>query len=442
MATATATATADGPIIPQMVDPATDEPGSDGRPVREWTMHPWQLKGFMATERFVVFPAGRRCGKSEFAVMWVLERYREARMRGTKGVIWIVYPTYQIARTAWRKFKRLAPRGWVAQYLGTEQSPQAIILRGGVTIEFRSGANPGSLVGEGLLAAWVDECGEIKERVWGESLRPTLADHVAPALLTGTPKGHNWFWREFQRGWDPGFADVASLGLSQAQGVPTHENPYLDPEEVEAMGRDLSKRLHDQEVLAKFLTKEGAVFNIERAREKGLRYSTKPTAALGIDIARRMDFTVMIGMDRDFGVTHFERFNNIDWPLQKGRIERAWLKLDRPAIVIDATGVGDAFTQELQYMGLPVEPFVFTAISKRQLVESLAVALDTAIITLPDEPVLLNELEAFDMTALPSGNVRYSAPEGQHDDCVCSLGMALRGAMRYGDLGITIGRIQ
>lgn len=406
-------------------------------------MHRWQYKAFQASERFVVWPGGRRVGKSEFAVMWVLRKYREARARGVSGVIWIVYPTYQIARTAWRKFKRLCPAAWVVQYLGTEQSPQAIHLRGGITIEFKSGANPGSLVGEGLLAAWLDECGEIKERVWAESLRPTLADHIAPALLTGTPKGHNWYWKLFQNGWSPYFPDTASIGLDTGQGVPSHENPYLELEEIEAMGREMSQRLYKQEILARFLSAEGAVLRLDRVRDKGLRYSTEQTVALGIDLARRADFTVLIGMDRNFAVTYFDRFRDIDWPLQKKRIEETWLKLDKPAIVIDATGVGDPMVQELQYSGIYVaDPFLFTGTSKRQLVEALAMACDDASLTLPDEPELLNEMEAFEMTALPSGNVRYSAPENQHDDCVMSLGLALRGASRYGDLGITIGRIQ
>ena len=115
-----------------------------------------------------------------------------------------------------------------------------------------------------------------------------------------------------------------------------------------------------------------------------------------------------------------------------------------PTWVVVTTGVGDEFVQELQYMGLPVQPYVFTALSKRQLVELIAIALDKAHetkLTLPDEPILLNELEAFDMKALPSGNIRYAAPEGQHDDAVMSYGLGLYGAARFGDLGITIGGI-
>lgn len=415
-------------------------PGPDGLPVREWTQSEWQHRAFRSTERFLVVPAGRRCGKSELGVMWVLRKYQQARARHLRGIIWIVYPTYDIARIAWRKFRRLSPKGWVRQYHGTELHPQAIIMNGGITIEFKSGVNPGALVGEGLLAVWIDECGEVRERVWGESIRPTLADHTAPALLTGTPKGRNWFCRLYQRGWDPDFPQVGALGHSQSQGIPSIENPYLSESEVAEMARDMSERLYRQEVLAEFLSFEGAVFNVERIREKGLALSTAPTVALGIDLARRADFTAIVGMDRDFAVTHFERFRDIDWPLQRGRVTTTWERLGHPRIVMDATGVGDPFVQELQYAGLPIEPFLFTAITKRQLVESLAVSIDSRALTLPDEPVLLNELEAFDMTPLPSGSIRYSAPEGQHDDCVMALGLALHGAMNSGGLWISSGR--
>jgi hypothetical protein len=427
---------------PEIVRPQVLDPNDDGSTL-SWTMHAWQAAAFVASERFIVWTAGRRCGKSEFAVMWTLRRVLDARARRLTGVIWIVYPTYDIARTAWRKFKRLTPAAWVRQYIGTETSPRAIIMRGGITIEFKSGVNPGALVGEGLLACWVDECGTIKERVWSESLRPTLADHVAPALLTGTPKGHNWYWKLYQQGWLPDFPDTLSIGLNSGQGIPSYENPYLRRDEIDAMGREMSQRLFQQEILAKFLSDEGAVLKLERVRAKGLRYSTNVTAALGIDLARRADYTVMVGMDADLGVTHFERFRDIDWPIQKRKIEATWLKLGKPAIVIDATGVGDPMVQELQYSGVYVaEAFLFTGTSKRQLVESLAMACDDAALTLPDEPELLNEMEAFEMTALPSGNVRYAAPEGQHDDCVMALALAQRGAMRFGDLGISIGRLQ
>jgi len=44
------------------------------------------------------------------------------------------------------------------------------------------------------------------------------------------------------------------------------------------------------------------------------------------------------------------------------------------------------------------------------------------------EPTLINELQAFEMDRLPSGMVRYAAPEGLHDDCVISLALAWHAA--------------
>ena len=43
--------------------------------------------------------------------------------------------------------------------------------------------------------------------------------------------------------------------------------------------------------------------------------------------------------------------------------------------------------------------------------------------------MLLGELLAFQAERLPSGLMRYSAPEGMHDDCVISLALAWHGAL-------------
>jgi len=37
---------------------------------------------------------------------------------------------------------------------------------------------------------------------------------------------------------------------------------------------------------------------------------------------------------------------------------------------------------------------------------------------------LTAELRAFTMERLPSGNFRYAAPSGMHDDCVMALALA------------------
>ena len=39
-------------------------------------------------------------------------------------------------------------------------------------------------------------------------------------------------------------------------------------------------------------------------------------------------------------------------------------------------------------------------------------------------PELIEELEAFEYTTTPEGNIKTGAPSGYHDDCVIALGMA------------------
>jgi hypothetical protein len=48
-------------------------------------------------------------------------------------------------------------------------------------------------------------------------------------------------------------------------------------------------------------------------------------------------------------------------------------------------------------------------------------------IRIPNDPVLLGELQAFEATRLQSGMMRYAAPNGLHDDTVMALAMAWAG---------------
>lgn len=61
---------------------------------------------------------------------------------------------------------------------------------------------------------------------------------------------------------------------------------------------------------------------------------------------------------------------------------------------------------------------------KTNLVEGLSLAFEQGQIEILDDPVLIGELQAYESERLPSGLVRYSAPDGLHDDCVSALMLA------------------
>ena len=66
----------------------------------------------------------------------------------------------------------------------------------------------------------------------------------------------------------------------------------------------------------------------------------------------------------------------------------------------------------------------FTNAIKTNLVEGLSLAFEQGQIEILNDPVLVSELQAYESERLPSGLVRYSAPEGFHDDCVSALMLA------------------
>lgn len=392
---------------------ATARAIDDTRP--RWRLHSAQYEAFASKARTRCVVAGRRWGKSELAVMWQLAKAQDDRLRGRPRVHWWVAPTYPLTRPIWRKFLRLAPPGWITATHGTEGAPDFLEI-GAARIEFKSGDHPERLVAEGLGSVVIDECGTIRESVWSESIMPALMDYQADALLGGTPKGRNWFYRMWMRGKDDEDREVESFG------GPSFQNPFIAREEVERLASEMPQRLYRQEILAEFLDDEGAVFRGVRDCVKPR--STEPTAALGVDLAKHEDFTVIVGVDRRGCWTSFDRFREISWPLQKERIKAAAAGGTR--VLLDSTGIGDPILDDLQKLGVNVEGYKFTSASKQQLIESLAMAIEERRIGLPDDPVVLNELEAYEYETTAMGRTRYSAPEGAHDDCVIAVALAHR----------------
>jgi hypothetical protein len=145
----------------------------------------------------------------------------------------------------------------------------------------------------------------------------------------------------------------------------------------------------------------------------------------GWDLAKHVDWTVGIALDADGRVCRFERFQQ-PWDSTIIRIVAA--TGSTPALV-DSTGVGDPILEMLQKnRGTHFEGYSFNASSKQKLMEGLAVAIQRRDVTFPDGPIQ-RELEEFEYEYTRSG-VRYSAPEGFHDDCVCSLALAVMHKMQ------------
>jgi len=392
--------------------------------VKLYQPHPGQRAILQHPARFKVVACGRRFGKTETGKILLVER----ALAG--GVGWWISPTYRMADDVWRDLKR-ALDGAIARK--NEEMRRLDVIGGGV-IRVRSGRDPDGLRGAGLDLAVLDEAAYLHPDVWRAAIRPALADRRGEALFLSTPRGRNWFWGVWMNGQSAAHPDWMSWRF------PTAANPLIDPGEIEAARALLPERVFREEYLAEFQDDGGLVFRRVDAcatvppgeqPEPGTRY------VFGVDWAREDDFTCIAVLDADRRrLVALDRFNEIGWALQRGRLAALADRWQPEAIWAEANSIGGPNIEALQAEGLPVIPFTTTATSKGPLIEALALALERDEVAILPDAALVNELGAYRLERLPSGRFRYGAPPGGHDDCVIALALAWHGAQQ-GGVGIS-----
>jgi hypothetical protein len=199
----------------------------------------------------------------------------------------------------------------------------------------------------------------------------------------------------------------------------TYTNPYIDKQEIEDAKFDLPELAFSQEYLAEFNDNVANPFGYDHIKKCVKELSTLPVKYWGIDLAKSVDWTVIIGLDKNGQVAKYLRFQK-DWLQTKQTIIETIPKND--PVIIDSTGVGDAIVEDLQKHFNAMHGFKYTSTSKQQLMESLASSIHKAEISYPANTIK-DELEIFEYVFTSTG-VKYSAPDGFHDDCVNSLALA------------------
>jgi phage FluMu gp28-like protein len=388
--------------------------------IRLYTPHSGQWPLHRSKARFRVATCGRRWGKTHACI----NELAKFSWENPGTINWWVAPTYKQSRIAFR----IMSTQFKDAILSATKNPMEITWKSGGITQFHSADQPDNLRGEGVSFMVVDEAAMIPEEVWTAVLRPTLSDKRGRAIIVSTPRGKNWFYHIWARGQDPEYPDYESWQM------PTSSNPYIPPEEVEEARRTLPTDVFRQEYLAEFLEDGAAVFRNIRACIRGQFEEPQPSGdyVIGWDVAKHTDFSVMFCIDRNRNhVVAFDRFNQVDYSLQLNRLE-TMAKKYRARVLMDSTGVGDPLLEQVKRRGIPVEGYHFTNASKQQLVENLAVMIERQEISYPEIPVLINELQAFQYEITRAGNIRYSAPDGYHDDCVMALALAAWAAKTSG----------
>lgn len=368
-------------------------------------LHDNQQIIFDSPARFRVVMCGRRFGKSELAQVEITA----AALKGEQ--VAYITPTYQLAKTFFSKLIKALP-------FEHNKSDLIITCPNDGKIEFYTGERLDNLRGRKFHLVVVDEASfqSNLQEGWQNSIRPTLTDYRGRALFLSTPKGKNYFYSLFMKSGEPNW---------QCFKFTTYDNPYIDKDEIEEAKRMLPGAVFNQEYMADPMENAANPFGSQHIISCIRPMAQGKAQFYGIDLAKSVDWTVIVGINQAGHVCDFRRFQK-DWASTKAEI----LTLDKGTpVMIDSTGVGDAITEDLQRSFQSMEGFKYTASSKQQLMELLAQQIHQGGVGYPDNEIR-RELDIFEYQYTSTG-VRYNAPAGFHDDCVNALALAIKCRDKY-----------
>jgi hypothetical protein len=181
--------------------------------------HPAQLRVIQEARRFNVVCCGRRWGKTVLG----MDRLIHPALGG-KAVAWFA-PNYRLLADVWRELQAtLQP---VISKLN--QQERRLELHGSGVIEMWSLDSPDAGRGRAYAAVVIDEAAMVPNLEQAcHSIRPMLTDRLGEGWFLSTPKGMNYFKALYDRGQDRERQEWASWQM------PTSENPYIDPAEIDA----------------------------------------------------------------------------------------------------------------------------------------------------------------------------------------------------------------
>jgi hypothetical protein len=193
-------------------------------------------------KRFNVLVCHRRFGKTVLCINQIIRAALTPGGYPNKRFAYIA-PLYKQAKaTAWDYMKHFtAPiEGRVVN-----ETELRIDLPNGNRIRLFGADNPDALRGIYLDGAVLDEYADMHPRLWGEVIRPALADRKGWAIFIGTPRGRNQFWEIYEQAMaDPEWMTA----IFRAS-----ETNLIDASELAAMRRQMDEDEYAQELECSFV---------------------------------------------------------------------------------------------------------------------------------------------------------------------------------------------
>lgn len=257
----------------------------------------------LETHRFAVLVAHRRMGKTVLSVNHLIKRaIVDAKERGFYA--YIAPFRNQAEQIAWGYLKHYtAP----IPMCKVNEQKLSITLPNGVTIRIYGADNPDALRGAYFDGVVLDEVAQMKPEVWGEILRPALADRKGWAVFIGTPKGINLFSQMY----DKALERMAAGDPEWIAMLYSVDRTHVIPDnELQALKLEMSENEFRQEFMCDFnAAADNVLISIDTVRAAACRqyrehdYAASPRI-MGVDVAR-------FGSDAS---VIFKRQGVVSWP--------------------------------------------------------------------------------------------------------------------------------
>jgi hypothetical protein len=362
---------------------------------------------------------GRQSGKST-TLLGILLYYAINR---PKSVCLWVSPVYsQINKVQTQITDALAPSGII---MSANKSSYEIKLINGSIIYFRSSERADTIRGLSVDYLLIDEGQDVSTVDFQKSIIPTITARGKKAVFGGTPKRRgNWFYDYYQMGKSEDFPSHTSYNF------PSWESPYVSKDFIEEQRRTLPPKIFSQEFLAEWQDNEGSVFqnlsgvcvnDLWPARDRNLRVYG------GLDIGSKDDYTVLVILDELGRCLNVWRANHISYSEIVRKVVDTCKHYNVNELLCEVNGVGDPIYEQIKKEYSRATPFFQTNQSKENTIRRLMGDIQDQALELPSYnlmPEFTQELEIYEYEILASGKIRYTHPNGMHDDIVDALAMA------------------
>jgi len=159
-----------------------------------------------------------------------------------------------------------------------------IELTNGSTIRMGSIGQVDSVVGRSYDLIIFDESAlnDKGAEAFNIQLRPTLDKPNAKALFISTPRGKNWFYEFYMRGFSDDFPTWCSIHST------CYDNPRANPQDIEDAKKSMSDAEFRQEYLGDFVANQGQVWQLKKDN------------IVDVDLDKLEILDVIAGMDMGF----------------------------------------------------------------------------------------------------------------------------------------------